>query len=177
MTRHWQVMMRDESVEVSGFTKAGKAREHVEKHFFNPGERWEQLGGEPSPIMLRNEFKTAAEQSGRKSSPEAYRVLDSAWAQYETTIEHSTTGSEAVRTEAYTHKPDNGGAPFSAISVVSRSGVFSAFSKKQVSELNTSFRRKPKGAYRGPIRLQDYKNEALNYLNRKLSTSRELLGD
>ena len=176
MTRRWQIEVRSEIAEVSGFTKASKARQHVEKHFFNPGERWEQLAGEPSPIVLRNQFNEAAEATGRKSSPQAYTVLDAAWHQYEAAIETCTTGSDPVRTETYTHKPDEGGRPFSAISIVSKSGVFSAFSQGGLSELRTSFRPKIKRPYRGPVKSRDYLNVALNYLNGKLSISRELLG-
>ncbi len=177
MKHQWQVVVRGEPADVSGFTKASKARQHVEKHFFNPDERWEQVAGDPSPIALRNQFNAAAQESGRKSSPEAYKVLDAAWSQYEKAVEKCTTGSEPVRIETYTHKPDEGGKPFPAISVVSRSGVFSAFSKSGVSELTTSFRPKVSRHYRGPIRSRDYLNIALNKLNEKLSISRELLGD
>ncbi len=177
MRRKWQIRVAGTLKDVAGFTQVSRAREHVEKHFFNANERWEQVVGDSTPIQLRNRFSVVVAETGRKCSPEAYKLLDEALEVYMSVIEGSTTENGALRIVCYTHKPDGGGKPFPAISVVSRKGVFSAFSQGAVSDLKTSFRPKLKRSYRGRCASQDYQRAALNYLNTKLSHSQEIFGN
>ena len=175
MSQKWQIRVRDELVEVSGFERPQRAREHVRKHFLDKSERWELVATEPGPAGFRGPLHDAEEAAGRKVSPEIFKILDEATVCYERSVEKNTAGAEAIRTVPYTHTHDSKGKPYPALGVVSRAGIFSAFFRGAVSDLRTSFRPRPGRSHRGPPRARDYLNSAHTYLDRKLADA-ELKG-
>ncbi len=176
MSQEWKVQVGDELVDVCGFRRPQRAREHVRKHFLEKGERWELVAVDPGPGKFRKLLAEAEELAGRKHSPEVYAVLDNATTCYQHSVEKNTVADQTIRSVMYTHTPDSGGKPYPALGVISRLGIFSAFFRSAVSDLRTSFRLKPGRTHRGPIRPRDYLNNAHKYLDRKLAQS-ELTGD
>jgi hypothetical protein len=167
MSEQWTIRLRSQPVAVRGFAKVTAARDHAERHYLNPTERWEQLL--PSARESIVKAREIADVHG-KVSPPFYAFVDAASVSYVGCVRAETEA--AVRVEPVVHV-DERGQRVQRIDTVTKSGVYAVFSAVphgQVSDLRTAMRPCSR-AIKNP-RPIDYLNSAHARLSARLRGAR-----
>ena len=137
MSEQWTLRLRSQPVIVGGFATAQAKRDHAQKHYLNPTERWEQL--QPSARESITKARELAELHG-KVSPPFYAFLDTTSVAYVGCVRAETETAVRVEQVAYV---DQRRQRVQRIDVVTKSGVYAVFSavpRDQVSDLRTAMR-------------------------------------
>lgn len=138
MSEQWTIRLRAQPLTVGGFATAQAAREHANKHYLDPKERWEQL--QPSARESIAQAQQIAETHGKVSLP-YYAFLAATSNAYLACVRAETEA--AVRAERVSYV-DRRGQKVTRIDTVTKAGVYAAFAVvpgDQVSDLRTAMRR------------------------------------
>jgi len=172
MTANIQWIIQHKHIEartVSGFSDRGKQNNHVKKHFFNAAENWKTLCGQRSPRFFEHALADTTDSQERGA------IFSAAGEAYVSTIQRLTSPPRIVAASIYWRTESQWKSrTWTALGVVSDSGIWAIFDESKALALSTAYRPRPKRMHYGPFQTRHYVDAAMRKLANAEANSNRL---
>jgi hypothetical protein len=164
---------------VRGFLSVRKALDHVDRHFLEPDERWEQLVEDPSPresrrVLAQVQCARGAHPQGCLEAAKCEPHLSVALSCYVVAVQRECAG---IVDAAVVLRKGRGAlsdqAPYECIVIASAGGVYAVFALGDPSHLATAFRPSALEGH-GKPKLHHFRQGAMRSVARALLESETL---